>query len=141
MEGIERLSLTDDILDDDPVLTYTPEQLHRHEATEMLLTIRPLEGVVEQIWFHWHQNELFFIDTIHWLRLKARTWVGSNLSPTRVEHLAPPAVMDTGQPGSMPTRGQPLTQMVTIDDAMPFRILISNDAKVSIMSLQVFLTL
>jgi hypothetical protein len=67
--------------------------------------------------------------------------VGSNLSPTRVEHLAPPAVMDTGQPGSMPTRGQPLTQMVTIDDAMPFRILISNDAKVSIMSLQVFLTL
>jgi hypothetical protein len=31
--------------------------------------------------------------------------------------------------------------MVTIDDAMPFRILISNDAKVSIMSLQVFLTL
>jgi hypothetical protein len=65
MEGIERLSLTDDILDDDPVLTYTPEQLHHHEAIEMLLTIRPLEGVVEQIWFRWHQNELFLIDTIH----------------------------------------------------------------------------
>jgi hypothetical protein len=39
------------------------------------------------------------------------------------------------------TGGQPLIQTITIDDAMPFRILISSDAKVSMMSLHVFLTL
>jgi hypothetical protein len=31
--------------------------------------------------------------------------------------------------------------MITIDDAMPFRVLFSRDAEVSLMSLHVFLTL
>jgi hypothetical protein len=32
-------------------------------------------------------------------------------------------------------RGQPLIQMVTIDDAMPFHVLINSDAEVNLMIL------
>jgi hypothetical protein len=49
---------------------------------------------------------------------------------------APPIVLDTGQP--VPTAiigGQPLIQTVTIDDAMPYHILISRDVELSLMSL------
>jgi hypothetical protein len=50
--------------------------------------------------------------------------------------------VDTGQPDSVPTpRGQPLIRMVTIDDVMPFHVLISSDVEVSLMSLQISLTL
>jgi hypothetical protein len=53
-----------------------------------------------------------------------------------------PIVVDTDHLASMMTpRGQPLTQMVTTNDAMPFHMFISRDAKVSLMSLQVFSTL
>jgi hypothetical protein len=59
-----------------------------------------------------------------------------------MEHLIPSVVMDIGQPVPMPTTGgQSLIRMVTIDDAMPFHILISSDAEVSLMNLQVFLTM
>jgi hypothetical protein len=44
MEGIERLSLTNNGLVDDAVLSYTPEQLFHHEAAQALLTHPPLEG-------------------------------------------------------------------------------------------------
>jgi hypothetical protein len=55
---------------------------------------------------------------------------------------APPIVMDTGQPVSTPTiGGQPLTRTVTIDDAMPFFVLLSRDVEVSLISLHVFSTL
>jgi hypothetical protein len=37
--------------------------------------------------------------------------------------------------------GQPLIRTVTISDAMPFHMLFSRDAEVSLMSLQVFSTL
>jgi hypothetical protein len=59
--------------------------------------------------------------------------VGSNL---------PPATMDISHPATtlMP-RGQPLTQTLTIDGTMPFRVHISRDVEVSLMNLQVFLTL
>jgi hypothetical protein len=44
--------------------------------------------------------------------------------------------MDTGQPKFTVTpRGQPLTWMVTIDDAMHFQFLISGNAELSLMSL------
>jgi hypothetical protein len=50
--------------------------------------------------------------------------------------------MDTGQPASTSTpEGQPLTWTVTIDDAMPFHVLINNNVELSLMSLHVFLTL
>jgi hypothetical protein len=58
------------------------------------------------------------------------------------QHSAPPIVMDTGQLASTSTPGgQPLTRTVTIDDATPFRVLNNKDVEVSLMSLQVFLTL
>jgi hypothetical protein len=50
--------------------------------------------------------------------------------------------MDTGQLNSTLTPGgNPLTRTVTIDDAMSFHVLITNDTEVSMMSLLVFLTL
>jgi hypothetical protein len=50
--------------------------------------------------------------------------------------------MDTGQLVSMTClKGQPLIQMVTIDNAMPYQALIDDGAAVSMMSLQVFSTL
>jgi hypothetical protein len=56
--------------------------------------------------------------------------VSSNLLLTRVEHPIPPIMEDTDQPKSMPP-----------PEAKPFRVLISSDTKVSLMSLHVFLTL
>jgi hypothetical protein len=52
MEGIECLSLADDGLDDDPMLSYTPTQLRHHEVTQALLTNPPREGTERQIWSH-----------------------------------------------------------------------------------------
>jgi hypothetical protein len=50
--------------------------------------------------------------------------------------------VDTGQPVSMASfEGQPLIQMVTIDNAMPYQVIIGEGAAVSMMSLQVFPTL
>jgi hypothetical protein len=48
--------------------------------------------------------------------------------------------VDTSQPLFAPTlEDQSLTQMATIDEAMPFRVPISKDVEVSLMSLQVFM--
>jgi hypothetical protein len=41
MEGIEHLSLTNDGLDDDPMLSYTSAQLRHHKAVQALLAIPP----------------------------------------------------------------------------------------------------
>jgi hypothetical protein len=49
MEGFECLSLTDDGLDDNPVLSYMLEQLQHHEAAQNLLINSPLEGAERQI--------------------------------------------------------------------------------------------
>jgi hypothetical protein len=55
---------------------------------------------------------------------------------------APLIIVDISQSESAPTaEGHPLTQTVTIDDAMPFRMLFSRDANAILMSLRVFLTL
>jgi hypothetical protein len=45
MEGFERHSLTDGGLLDDPVLSYTLEQLRHHEVAQALQANMPLEGV------------------------------------------------------------------------------------------------
>jgi hypothetical protein len=50
--------------------------------------------------------------------------------------------MDINHPATtlMP-KGQPLTQTLTIDDTMPFCVHINRDVEVSLMNLQIFLTL
>jgi hypothetical protein len=142
IEGFECLSLTDDGFGNDPGLSYTSEQLRHHEAAQALLTNPPLEGAERQIWSRWRQIELFHIDAIHLLGLVAQAQAGSSLPPAPLEHLAPPIIMDTGQSAQMPIpRGQPMTQTVTINDAMPFCVLFSRYAKVSLKGLHVFLTL
>jgi hypothetical protein len=133
MEGIECLSLTDDGFNVDPVLSYMPEQLYHHEVVPALLANPLTEDIERQIWSCWHQNEMFHIDTIHRLGLEARAQVGSNLLLI---------VVDTSQSVTTLTpRVQPLTQTVTIDDIMPFLVLVSRDVEVSLMSMQVLLTL
>jgi hypothetical protein len=76
MEGLECLSLTDDGLNEDPALPYTPQQLCHHVAARVLFAIPPPEGiiinlaiiivssgtlamtiVVHELW-HWHQPQL-----------------------------------------------------------------------------------
>jgi hypothetical protein len=130
MEGMEHLSLTDGGLDDDPMLSYTPAQLCRHEAAQALLANPPLEGAEERIWSHLRQSKVFHVNAIHHLELKARTQTDSNLPLARVEHPTPPIILDTDQPGSMLTpEGQPLTRTVTIDDALPSHMLISKQQR------------
>jgi hypothetical protein len=59
-----------------------------------------------------------------------------------MELLAPPVIMYADQQVSTLTPGgQLLTWTITISDAMPFCVLSSRDAEVSLMILQVFLTL
>jgi hypothetical protein len=95
-----------------------------------------------QIWSRCHLSELFHIDAIYFARLEVQAQVDCNLPSTQEEHPAPPVVMDTKQPVLVQTTGgQPLTQLVTIGSIMPFRVLISSDAKLSMMSLQVFSSL
>jgi hypothetical protein len=85
----------------------------------------------------WCWNELqFHIDAIYHLGLATREQVSSSLPSAPVELLAPPVVMDTDQQVSTPApRGQPLTQRVTIGDAMTFYTLSSRDVKVILMRL------
>jgi hypothetical protein len=45
MEGIECLSLSEDGLDINPVLSYISAQLHHHEVIQMLLTNPPLRAL------------------------------------------------------------------------------------------------
>jgi hypothetical protein len=45
MERIERLSLTDNGLDDDPVLSYTLEQLRHHKVAQVVITNPTPEGI------------------------------------------------------------------------------------------------
>jgi hypothetical protein len=67
MEGMECLSLTEDDLDDDPVLSYTSAQLCHHEAAQVHLTNLPPTGAERLICSCWHQNELFHVSIILWL--------------------------------------------------------------------------
>jgi hypothetical protein len=53
MEGIELLLLTNDDLNDDPVLSNMSEQLRHHKVAQALLTNPPLEATEEQIWSCW----------------------------------------------------------------------------------------
>jgi hypothetical protein len=124
------------------VLYYTPAQLCHHEVAQTLLGNPPSKGAKRRIWYCWHQNLTFHVDAIHYVVLKAQAQVVLDPPLAQAEYPVPPAIKDTGQLVSMPTiGGQPLTCMVTIDDAMSICILISNDAEVSLMSLHVFLTL
>jgi hypothetical protein len=69
MEGMECLSLTEDDLDDDPVLSYTSTQLYHHEAARVHLMNLPPTGAKRLIYSCCHQNELFHVSII--LRLDA----------------------------------------------------------------------
>jgi hypothetical protein len=136
MEGMECLSLTEDDLDDDPMLSYTSPQLHHHETAEALLVNPPPEGAERQIWSRRHQNKLFHIDTIYYAGLEAQAQAISNPPPAQEEHLVLLVFMDTRQPvPASTTRGQPLIWIITIGDIMPFHILISSNAMVRLMSL------
>jgi hypothetical protein len=69
MEGMEHLSLSEDGLDNNPMLSYTSDQLRHHEAGQMLLANPSPEGVERQIWSCWCWNELFHVNAIHNLGL------------------------------------------------------------------------
>jgi hypothetical protein len=101
-----------------------------------------LEDTERQIWSGWHCNVLFHIDAIHHARLGAQVQAASSPSPAQEEHSTPLDLVDTSQAVSVPTLViQPLVRTVTIDNAMPFCVLITSDVEVRLMSLQVFLTL
>jgi hypothetical protein len=71
MEGMERLSLTEDNLNDDPVLSYTLAQLRHDEVTQALLANPPSEGVDRSILSCWHRNEMFHINVIYYAGLES----------------------------------------------------------------------
>jgi hypothetical protein len=50
MEGMEHLSLIEDGLVDDPVLSYSLAQLHHHEVAQVLLGNLSPEGAKRWIW-------------------------------------------------------------------------------------------
>jgi hypothetical protein len=83
MDGMECLSLTEDGLDNDPVLSYTPAQLHHHEAAQVLLANPPPEGTKRQIWSRWYRDMTFHIDAIQYPGLEAQAQADSNPSPTK----------------------------------------------------------
>jgi hypothetical protein len=144
MEGFKHLSfIADDGLIEDLALSYTPEQFHHHVAVQELFAYPPLGGVERWAWAQWHWKEFqFHIDAIHPLGLPALEQVDSRLLPTSVKLPAPLVIVDTDQSVSASTLGgQPLTRIVTIGDAMPFCVLFNRDVEVSLMILQVFLTL
>jgi hypothetical protein len=137
------LSFTADSLIEDPTLSYMPEQLRHLVVAQTVLANLPPEGVERRAWAQWRWNEVqFHIDAIHLLKLAAREQVSTSLLPTSVELPAPPIIVDIAQPVSaLMLEGQPLTQMVTISNAMPFHMLFSRDTEVILMSQYVFLTL
>jgi hypothetical protein len=84
---------------------------------------------------------LFHVDAIYNAGLEAQAKVASNPLLAQEEHPTPLVIVDIDRLVLTPTTGrQPLIRMVTIDDAIPFHVLISNDVEVSLMSMHVFLT-
>jgi hypothetical protein len=82
MDGMEQLSLTDNGLDDELVLSYMQAQLRHHEVVQVLLANSPPDGAEGQILFRLCWNELFHVNAIHRLGLEAQVHADSCLLPT-----------------------------------------------------------
>jgi hypothetical protein len=103
MEGMKQLSLTNNGLDNNPVLSYSLAQLCHHKVSQGLLANLPPEGGERQIWSLWCRSELFHVIAIHHLGLDAQPLADSTLHLPQVEQSSPPFAVDTSQPESTPS--------------------------------------